>query len=182
VVRPVASGGGKTDITKVGLNSIPEGVVKNNLKGISPQMDKKGWVDSQGRKGKVCSVLRCPVGVVDTNAEAASHHALTYCSKCIVAAPASSAARPRRQHMSSNSVALTQTGICGCPYAQLRVVPMLSCLSHHVPRCCLQGYGVYRFANKYGANVDGYSPIYTPDLWSETGDTYKLGTKGLIAW
>ena len=24
-----------------------------------------------------------------------------------------------------------------------------------------QGYGVYRFANKYGANVDGYSPIYT---------------------
>lgn len=45
-----------------------------------------------------------------------------------------------------------------------------------------QGYGVYKFANKYGANVDGYSPIYTPDLWSETGDTYKLGTKGLIAW
>jgi len=55
VVRPVASGGGKTDITKVGLNSIPEGVVKNNLKGISPQMEKKGWVDAQGRKGKVCS-------------------------------------------------------------------------------------------------------------------------------
>ena len=45
-----------------------------------------------------------------------------------------------------------------------------------------QGYGVYRFANKYGANVDGYSPIYTPDTWSESGDTYKLGTKGLIAW
>lgn len=56
------------------------------------------------------------------------------------------------------------------------------CLLHHVSCCCLQGYGVYRFANKYGANVDGYSPIYTPDLWSETGDTYKLGTKGLIAW
>jgi hypothetical protein len=54
-VRPVASGGGKTDITKVGLNSIPEGVVKNNLKGIAPQMEKKGWVDAQGRKGKVCS-------------------------------------------------------------------------------------------------------------------------------
>jgi photosystem II protein len=95
VVRPVASSG-KTDINKVGLNSIPEGVVKNNLKGIAPQMEKKGWTDAQGRKGK--------------------------------------------------------------------------------------GYGVYRFANKYGANVDGYSPIYTPDLWSETGDTYKLGTKGLIAW
>lgn len=46
----------------------------------------------------------------------------------------------------------------------------------------LQGYGVYRFADKYGANVDGYSPIYTPDTWSESGNTYKLGTKGLIAW
>ncbi|KAL4451698.1 hypothetical protein ABPG75_007360 [Micractinium tetrahymenae] len=45
-----------------------------------------------------------------------------------------------------------------------------------------KGYGVYRFANKYGANVDGYSPIYTPDTWSESGDSYKLGTKGLIAW
>lgn len=45
-----------------------------------------------------------------------------------------------------------------------------------------QGYGVYKYADKYGANVDGYSPIYTPDLWSETGDTYKLGVKGLIAW
>jgi photosystem II protein len=96
VVRPVASGGGKVDLNKVGLNSIPEGVVKNNLKGISPIMEKKGWVDPQGRKGK--------------------------------------------------------------------------------------GYGVYKFANKYGANVDGYSPIYTPDLWTESGDSYKLGTKGLIAW
>ena len=28
-----------------------------------------------------------------------------------------------------------------------------------------QGYGVYKFANKYGTNVDGYSPIYTPDTW-----------------
>lgn len=45
-----------------------------------------------------------------------------------------------------------------------------------------KGYGVYRFANKYGVNVDGYSPIYTPDTWSESGDSYKLGTKGLIAW
>ena len=46
----------------------------------------------------------------------------------------------------------------------------------------LQGFGVYRFAKKYGANVDGYSPIYTPDSWSESGDQYSLGTKGLIAW
>lgn len=48
--------------------------------------------------------------------------------------------------------------------------------------CALQGFGVYRYADKYGANVDGYSPIYTPDSWSETGAEYKLGTKGLIAW
>ena len=41
---------------------------------------------------------------------------------------------------------------------------------------------MYRFADKYGANVDGYSPIYTPDRWTESGSTYKLGTKGLIAW
>jgi photosystem II protein len=94
-VRPVASSG-KTNINEVGLNSIEEGVVKQNLMGKSRYMDKKGWVDAQGRKGK--------------------------------------------------------------------------------------GMGVYKFADKYGANVDGYSPIYTPDLWSETGDTYKLGTKGLIAW
>merc|ERR1712113_1131209 len=45
-----------------------------------------------------------------------------------------------------------------------------------------KGYGVYRFANKYGANVDGYSPIYSPDEWSESGDTFSLGLKGLIAW
>ena len=45
-----------------------------------------------------------------------------------------------------------------------------------------KGYGVFRYANKYGANVDGYSPIFTPDVWSESGDTYKMGAKGLIAW
>ena len=32
------------------------------------------------------------------------------------------------------------------------------------------------------ANVDGYSPIYTPDRWTESGDSYKLGAKGLVAW
>ena len=46
----------------------------------------------------------------------------------------------------------------------------------------MQGYGVYRFAKKYGTNVDGYSPIYTPDSWSKGGGSYKLGVKGLIAW
>lgn len=35
---------------------------------------------------------------------------------------------------------------------------------------------------KKQANVDGYSPIYTPDTWSESGGAYKLGTKGLVAW
>mmetsp|Transcript_22594 Transcript_22594/g.62416 ORF Transcript_22594/g.62416 Transcript_22594/m.62416 type:complete len:145 (-) Transcript_22594:397-831(-) len=45
-----------------------------------------------------------------------------------------------------------------------------------------KGYGVYRFEDKYGANVDGYSPIYTPDQWTSDGQIYKLGTKGLIAW
>lgn len=50
------------------------------------------------------------------------------------------------------------------------------------PFSCEQGYGVYRFEDKYGANVDGYSPIYTPDQWADSGDSYKLGTKGLIAW
>jgi photosystem II protein len=47
------SGGGKTDITKVGLNSIENDTVKQNLMGKSRYMEKKGWVDSQGRKGKV---------------------------------------------------------------------------------------------------------------------------------
>ena len=47
---------------------------------------------------------------------------------------------------------------------------------------CVQGFGVYRFQKKYGANVDGYSPIYTPDSWAETGSQYSLGVKGLLAW
>ncbi|CAK0785329.1 hypothetical protein CVIRNUC_008536 [Coccomyxa viridis] len=86
----------KTDLKKQGLESIKNAVVKQNLMGVSKSMDKKGWTDPSGRKGK--------------------------------------------------------------------------------------GFGVYRFANKYGANVDGYSPIYTPDAWAETGSQYSLGVKGLIAW
>ena len=92
----VVASSGKTDITKVGLNSVKDDVIRNNLMGKSAKMRSKDWVDSQGRKGK--------------------------------------------------------------------------------------GYGVYKFEDKYGANVDGYSPIYTPDLWSESGESYKLGSKGLIAW
>merc|ERR1711879_455532 len=79
-----------------GADSVENDTVRNNLMGVSRYMNKKDWVDSQGRKGK--------------------------------------------------------------------------------------GYGVYRFAEKYGANVDGYSPIYSPDEWSESGNTFTLGTKGLIAW
>mmetsp|Transcript_649 Transcript_649/g.1144 ORF Transcript_649/g.1144 Transcript_649/m.1144 type:complete len:181 (+) Transcript_649:136-678(+) len=45
-----------------------------------------------------------------------------------------------------------------------------------------RGYGVYRFAKKYGTNVDGYSPIYTPDIWAESGNEYKLGSQALAAW
>merc|ERR1711966_278720 len=45
-----------------------------------------------------------------------------------------------------------------------------------------KGYGVFRFDSKYGANVDGYSPIWSPNEWSETGDEYSGGTLGLVVW
>eukprot|EP00928_Gymnodinium_smaydae_P037948 TRINITY_DN26279_c0_g1_i1.p1 TRINITY_DN26279_c0_g1~~TRINITY_DN26279_c0_g1_i1.p1 ORF type:complete len:136 (+),score=12.46 TRINITY_DN26279_c0_g1_i1:106-513(+) len=45
-----------------------------------------------------------------------------------------------------------------------------------------KGKGVYQFTDKYGANVDGYSPIYSPDEWSPTGDVYAGGTTGLLIW
>jgi len=41
---------------------------------------------------------------------------------------------------------------------------------------------VFRFDSKYGANVDGYSPIWSPNEWSETGDEYSGGTLGLVVW
>merc|ERR1712039_536938 len=86
----------KTKVILVKATSEKDEVIKNNLRGTSRYMNKKGWVDPQGRKGK--------------------------------------------------------------------------------------GYGVYRFANKYGANVDGYSPIYQESTWSESGEEFSLGAKGLIAW
>jgi photosystem II protein len=43
----------------------------------------------------------------------------------------------------------------------------------------LKGKGVYQFVKKYGANVDGYSPIYARDEWSESGDSYAGGTPAL---
>ncbi|GJN24493.1 hypothetical protein PR202_gb12236 [Eleusine coracana subsp. coracana] len=44
----------------------------------------------------------------------------------------------------------------------------------------VQGKGVYQFANKYGANVDG--PIYNPEEWSPAGDVYVGGKTGLLLW
>ncbi|KDP43406.1 hypothetical protein JCGZ_26561 [Jatropha curcas] len=44
------------------------------------------------------------------------------------------------------------------------------------------GKGVYQYVDKYGANVDGYSPIYNTDEWSPTGDVYAGGTTGLAIW
>ena len=41
------------DMKKQGLSGIKNAVVKANLMGVSEKMNKKGWVDSQGRKGKV---------------------------------------------------------------------------------------------------------------------------------
>ncbi|CAM6038627.1 unnamed protein product [Sphagnum compactum] len=45
-----------------------------------------------------------------------------------------------------------------------------------------KGKGVYQFAKKYGANVDGYSPIYAKEEWSSTGDSYAGGTSALTIW
>ncbi len=41
------------DDKKLGMTAIKNAVVKANLMGVSEKMNKKGWVDSQGRKGKV---------------------------------------------------------------------------------------------------------------------------------
>merc|ERR1711977_739780 len=95
VSRDVVASSGKK-IPPKGVSSVKEETIRNNLMGVSRFMAKKGWVDSQGRKGK--------------------------------------------------------------------------------------GYGVYRFSNKYGANVDGYSPIYAPDEWSTVGNSFSLGSRGLLAW
>ncbi|KAI3466349.1 hypothetical protein Pfo_023012 [Paulownia fortunei] len=45
-----------------------------------------------------------------------------------------------------------------------------------------KGKGVYQFIDKYGANVDGYSPIYNENDWSPSGDVYVGGTTGLAIW
>ncbi|ERM99282.1 hypothetical protein AMTRI_Chr02g253940 [Amborella trichopoda] len=45
-----------------------------------------------------------------------------------------------------------------------------------------KGKGVYQFVDKYGANVDGYSPIYDENDWSPSGDVYVGGSTGLLIW
>ena len=45
-----------------------------------------------------------------------------------------------------------------------------------------KGKGVYQFVDKYGANVDGYSPIYDEKDWSPSGDVYTGGSTGLAIW
>ncbi|KAG9143936.1 hypothetical protein Leryth_016123 [Lithospermum erythrorhizon] len=45
-----------------------------------------------------------------------------------------------------------------------------------------KGKGVYQFVDKYGANVDGYSPIYNEDEWAPSGDVYVGGVTGLAIW
>ncbi|KAB5534848.1 hypothetical protein DKX38_017934 [Salix brachista] len=45
-----------------------------------------------------------------------------------------------------------------------------------------RGKGVYQYVDKYGANVDGYSPIYNTDEWSPSGDVYAGGKTGLLIW
>ena len=49
----VVANGKKTDISKQGLSGVKNDVVRRNLEGVSKYMDKKGWVDAQGNKGKV---------------------------------------------------------------------------------------------------------------------------------
>merc|ERR1712078_806573 len=41
---------------------------------------------------------------------------------------------------------------------------------------------VYQFANKYGGNIDEYSPIWQPDTRAPGGDVYEPGTAGLAIW
>merc|ERR1711907_237106 len=41
---------------------------------------------------------------------------------------------------------------------------------------------VYRFGDKYKGGIDEYSPIFTPEERSSTGDTYAGGLLGLAIW
>lgn len=85
------------DLEKQGMNSVKNKVVKNNLMGISENMNKKGWKDSQGRSGKVRADKKCysDVGIREHAGEeevlsiAACGHPTTATAACIAAAPSS---------------------------------------------------------------------------------------------
>ena len=49
----MVASGKKTDLSKQGLSGVKNEVVRRNLEGVSKYMDKKGWLDSSGRPGKV---------------------------------------------------------------------------------------------------------------------------------
>ena len=44
------------------------------------------------------------------------------------------------------------------------------------------GGRVYQFADKYGGNIDEYSPIWTPETRAPGGDVYEPGLAGLAVW
>ena len=47
---------GLLDPKKSGLSGVKNDVVRANLMGVSEKMNKKGWTDAQGRKGKVLGI------------------------------------------------------------------------------------------------------------------------------
>jgi len=159
----ITASSGKIDIKKVGLNSIDNETVRNNLQGRSRFMKDKNWVDPQGRKGKVRGAARAVRPAAAPHAPRADGRRLPG-----VAGAAGGVARARARNPGGACLPLSHRPYPAPPRAARRR-----------PR---QGYGVYRFEDKYGANVDGYSPIYTPDQWSASGETFNLGTKGLVAW
>lgn|ERR1712003_374881 len=44
------------------------------------------------------------------------------------------------------------------------------------------GGKVYIFADKYGGNIDEFSPIFTPETRQQSGDYYEPGLVGIAVW
>ncbi len=189
----------KIDIAKQGMSSVKNAVVKQNLMGVSSSMEKKDWKDSQGRSGKVLlampPVFPLPMATYGSLGGMAPH--LLCCGGSTL--PAASciestffkfpwckhllhSMHPARAACSAPRAIFTRSWLHGVRASEAPFARGCRDHDHDLWWRCLQGYGVYRFAKKYGANVDGYSPIYTPDTWSESGNSYKFGSKGLLAW